>query len=219
MYSSKFCGSKAADFCGAVSSNIYILVSAKDLTETLDGHDQIFRRIIKKLQINGSPLNSIDFILKVESGDSTVSNQFSAEILDRLSEIWNDIAGSEQVSLIYSISKSIESFALCVMPVSYLLRKSILLDLNTHFQALSDRISLKVIVIDESEISSIESLRISHLATVANNAQTASAPDILGSSLAAAWGEIPSGVPRSLLNPVSSSFIKSCFTLSDFKID
>ena len=134
MYSSKFCGSKAADFCGAVSSNIYILVSAKDLTETLDGHDQIFRRIIKKLQINGSPLNSIDFILKVESGDSTVSNQFSAEILDRLSEIWNDIAGSEQVSLIYSISKSIESFALCVMPVSYLLRKSILLDLNTHFR-------------------------------------------------------------------------------------
>ena len=111
MYSSKFCGSKAADFCGAVSSSIYILVSAKDLTETLDGHDQIFRRIIKKLQINGSSLNSINFVVKVESGDSTVSNEFSAEISPRLSEIWNDIAGSEPVSVICLINLSIKLFA------------------------------------------------------------------------------------------------------------
>lgn len=97
MFSTKFCGSKAADFCGAVSSSIYILVSAKDLAETLNGHDQIFRRIIKKLQVNGSPLKSINFMVKVESGDNVAPEMFSAHIQERLSEIWDDMAGNGQV--------------------------------------------------------------------------------------------------------------------------
>ena len=93
MFSSEFCGSKAADVCSSVSSSVYVLVSSKDLTETLLGHDQIFRRILKKIDINSSPIQSIVVLVKTEAGVSSVSD----EVQNRLSDIWNDINGNEQV--------------------------------------------------------------------------------------------------------------------------
>ena len=93
MFSSEFCGSKAADVCASVSSSVYVLVSSKDLTETLLGHDQIFRRILKKIDINSSPIQSIVVLVKTEAGVSSVSD----EVQNRLSDIWNDIHGNEQV--------------------------------------------------------------------------------------------------------------------------
>ena len=96
MFSAQFCGSKAADFCGSVSSNIFVLVSARDLTETLQGHDQIFRRMMTKLKLAASPLQSITFVVKAEAAES---GNWESEIQDRLSEIWGDVSGDTQVSV------------------------------------------------------------------------------------------------------------------------
>jgi hypothetical protein len=94
MFSPKFCGSKAADFCGSVSNSVFVLLTAKDVTETLNGYDQIFRRIIKKVISASSPVQSITFLVKYES---VSSEDISKEIKDRLAEIWSDMSGDDQV--------------------------------------------------------------------------------------------------------------------------
>lgn len=97
MYSTKLCGSKAADFCGTTSNCIALLMSAKDLSATLDGYDQILRRVLKKIVVGASPVQSIVFLVKG-------SGSFATEAVERLisskvSDIWTDLThASGQVS-------------------------------------------------------------------------------------------------------------------------
>ena len=93
MFSAKFCGSKAADFCGSTSNGLCLLMSAKDVTETLTGYDQIFRRVMKKLQAGASPVQSILFLVKSDSGSADNSDAIAIEIKTRMSEIWSDYDG------------------------------------------------------------------------------------------------------------------------------
>jgi hypothetical protein len=93
MFSAKFCGSKAADFCGSTSNGLCLLMSAKDVTETLTGYDQIFRRVMKKLQAGASPVQSILFLVKSDSGSADNSDAITNEIKTRMSEIWSDYDG------------------------------------------------------------------------------------------------------------------------------
>lgn len=93
MFSAKFCGSKAADFCGSTSNGLCLLMSAKDVTETLTGYDQIFRRVMKKLQAGASPVQSILFLVKSDSGSADNSDGITNEIKTRISEIWSDYDG------------------------------------------------------------------------------------------------------------------------------
>jgi hypothetical protein len=97
MFSSKFCGSRAADFCGSVSNGICMLISAKDVTETLTGYDQIFRRVLKKLQAGATPIQKIAFLVNFEAGSENSADEISKEISDRLSQIWGDFSSDGQV--------------------------------------------------------------------------------------------------------------------------
>ena len=97
MFSSKFCGSKAADFCGSTANGLCLLLSAKDITETLTGYDQIFRRIMKKLQAGVSPVQSFAFLINFESGSEQNTEEVTKEIVERLSEMWSDISNDGQV--------------------------------------------------------------------------------------------------------------------------
>jgi hypothetical protein len=99
MFSTKFCGSRAADFCGSVSNNLCLLMSAKDVTETLTGYDQIFRRVMKKLQSGASPVSTLAILVNFDSGSVENSEALSNEINGRLSEIWNDISNDGQVKV------------------------------------------------------------------------------------------------------------------------
>ena len=98
MFSSKYCGSRAADVCGSSSNVICLLVSAKDVTETLIGYDQIFRRIMKKLQAGMSPVQSIAFLVSYDAGTAQDALEVTGEIVGRLSEMWSDISTDGQVS-------------------------------------------------------------------------------------------------------------------------
>jgi hypothetical protein len=89
MYSTKFCGSKAADFCGATSNCVAILVSSKDLSETLDGYDQILRRVLKKVAVGASPVQSIVFL--VESNGMIAAETAENLISTKVGEIWADL--------------------------------------------------------------------------------------------------------------------------------
>lgn len=92
MYSTKFCGSKAADFCGSVSNSLCILLSAQDVTETLNGYDQIFRRVLKKVMDSSmQSLMSLTVLVNYEAGSQVDKEEVSVEISSRLSDIWNDL--------------------------------------------------------------------------------------------------------------------------------
>lgn len=98
MFSTKFCGSRAADFCGSVSNNLCLLMSAKDVTETLTGYDQIFRRVMKKLHSGVSPVQTLAILVNFDSGSMKNSETISSEISQRLSEIWSDVSNDGQVT-------------------------------------------------------------------------------------------------------------------------
>ena len=97
MFSSKYCGSRAADLCGSTLNSLCLLVSAKDVTETLTGYDQIFRRIMMKLQAGVSPIQSIALLVNYETGSTQDSDEVSREIVDRLSKMWADVSNDGQV--------------------------------------------------------------------------------------------------------------------------
>lgn len=97
MYSPKFCGSKAADYCSTVSNFMFILLSGKDASETLNGYDQLFRRMLTKIHNSLSTVRSITFFVKLEGPSGTVSNvdigAVTQDITKRLNEIWADLTG------------------------------------------------------------------------------------------------------------------------------
>ena len=171
MYSAKFCGSKAADYCGSVSNCVFVLLSGKDSTETLNGYDQLFRRMLTKIHASASPVRSLTFFVKLEGPSGGASGVdiggVTQEITRRLNEIWVDLTGEGR--------------------------------------NLSDSIALDVIAVDVSDVASIQYARASVAAAVEKAIASGAAPvpSAIGTSLSTAWSEIPAGVPRAALNPVS----------------
>mmetsp|Transcript_30916 Transcript_30916/g.29529 ORF Transcript_30916/g.29529 Transcript_30916/m.29529 type:complete len:544 (-) Transcript_30916:32-1663(-) len=99
MYSTKFCGSKAADFCGSISNSLCILLSARDVTETLNGYDQIFRRVLKKVMDSSmQSLTSLTILVSNEGTSEEEKEEVSVEINNRLSEIWKDLSPVGEIS-------------------------------------------------------------------------------------------------------------------------
>ena len=75
-----------------------MLISAKDVTETLTGYDQIFRRVLKKLQAGSTSIQKIAFLVNFEAGSVDGADEISKEIVDRLSQIWGDFSTDGQVT-------------------------------------------------------------------------------------------------------------------------
>lgn len=88
MYSDKFCGSKAIDFCKNLSSKVCVVMNSNELDSALVGYDQIFRRYLK---INQRESNEEDTKKKVHLTfviDNTASannvSEDEAEIVEQI---------------------------------------------------------------------------------------------------------------------------------------
>jgi hypothetical protein len=176
MFSPKFCGSKAADYCSTVSNCIFVLLSGKDASETLHGYDQLFRRMLGKIHASSSPVRSITFFVKVEGASGGTSGvdigAVTQEITRHLQDMWADLDASGG---------------------------------DGAASSLSDRVSVDVVAVDVSDVASIQYARASVAAAVekAVSSGTAAAPSALGNALSTAWSDIPAGMPRAALSPVS----------------
>jgi hypothetical protein len=94
-------------------------MSAKDVTETLTGYDQIFRRVMKKLQSGASPVSTLAILVNFDSGSVENSEALSNEITGRLSEIWNDISNDGQVK-VHLIRRSYSSSVFPNLPFPWI---------------------------------------------------------------------------------------------------
>ena len=74
--------------------------------------------------------------------------------------------------------------------------------LSFLFKALSDRISVEILPIDFTDPSAVESARTSVLTALLKQSEGADSVAALGVNLSVAWGNIPEGVPRAILNSV-----------------
>ena len=92
MYSEEFCGSKAADYLGLISSSINIVLSGIDIIETLEANDQLFRRILSKLSSRDeSNKVSINFLIRSKDS-SLLSAKLNQEIENFINSIIVDIS-------------------------------------------------------------------------------------------------------------------------------
>ena len=60
-----------------------------------------------------------------------------------------------------------------------------------------------MVPIDLSDVASIQSARASLMSSIEKATGVAELPSTLGAALFGAWTQIPSGVPRAILTPVS----------------
>ena len=79
------------------------------------------------------------------------------------------------------------------------------------FKALSDRISVEILPIDFTDPSAVESARTSVLTALSKQSEGADSVAALGVNLSVAWGNIPEGVPRAILNSVRFAALSEFF--------
>ena len=70
---------------------------------------------------------------------------------------------------------------------------------------MSDRVAIEVIPLNVADQDSVEAARQALSLSIDKFAVSADVTSALGASLNAAWTEIPAGLPRALLTPVSDS--------------
>jgi hypothetical protein len=89
MYSTKFCGSKAADYSVDVCNNIVVGLSAIDLEDALIGYDQIFRRVLNRMMKNKDIKLNI-----VIANDGTIDNgnELTAKVQNMVNILWSDLS-------------------------------------------------------------------------------------------------------------------------------
>jgi len=107
----KFCGAKAIDYCGSVSSQVCILLPVLDIEESLTGYDQIFRRLFWKAVVQKK---KIDLIVLIDNtvksnpskvdGAITLVNSRIGEILKEVLAEFQDKSATTPTSDIANIS-------------------------------------------------------------------------------------------------------------------
>lgn len=90
MFSVNFCGCKAAEYYGLISDSLCVVLPEIDLEETLDAHDQFFRRILAKLNARDSQEQRVPLIFLVNSSKSLQQSTID-EITHFMDSIWKDI--------------------------------------------------------------------------------------------------------------------------------
>lgn len=89
MYSTKFCGSKAADYSVDVCNNVVIGLSAIDLEDVLIGYDQVFRRILNKM------IKNRDIKLNIIIGSENAienGNDLTIKVQNMVNSLWSDLS-------------------------------------------------------------------------------------------------------------------------------
>lgn len=112
MFSVDFCGCKAAEYYGLVTDSLCVVLPEIDLEETLDAHDQFFRRILAKLSVRDSSEQRVPLVFLVKS-----SNSVQQSIVDRITNfvesIWTDV-NSQVVHAFYIICILYKHFLSCL---------------------------------------------------------------------------------------------------------
>jgi len=94
MYSDKFCGSKATDFFGKISSTICVLLrGGEDLNDSLENYDQILRRIVFNAVRNGDDHISLVFAIS----DSSDLDGSKLILNSKIASIFSETIGAESV--------------------------------------------------------------------------------------------------------------------------
>lgn len=98
MYHSqnKFCGAKAIDYCGSVSSQVCILLPVLDIEESLAGYDQIFRRLFLKAVVQKKKLDLVVLVDNSVGSTSTDVNRAISLINSRIGQITKEILAEFQ---------------------------------------------------------------------------------------------------------------------------
>ena len=88
MLSVDFCGSKAAEYFGQIADAVCVLLPGVDLLETLDAHNQFFRRILTKFRSRLPQGSSLTLVVR-----SVGSLDYAAEetVTRYMTELWKDI--------------------------------------------------------------------------------------------------------------------------------
>lgn len=106
----KFCGSKAIDYCTTTSNCVIIGLSATDLDDSLVGYEQIFRRLLNKVNKDASSktgsegkdsfLSSLVVLVgTTESSSSNSNDEMVYKVTKAIESIWNDISGKPYSAL------------------------------------------------------------------------------------------------------------------------
>ena len=102
MFSSKFCGSKATDFCSEVSNSFIITSTALDIDEILSSYDQVIRRLFNKIHLENIPINSITVILSDNASNDL--EQITKKVEKTFEKIWSDISEQSYTKLLEKVN-------------------------------------------------------------------------------------------------------------------
>ena len=83
------------------------------------------------------------------------------------------------------------------------------------YQSLTGRVDIQVVLIDLSDVASIQSARASLTSIIEKTSEVAELSSAIGTALHSAWTEIPAGVPRAILTPVSKKYSLSFLICSN----
>ena len=90
MFSVNFCGCKAAEYYGLITDCLCVVLPEIDLEETLDAHDQFFRRILAKLNTRDRREQRVPMVFLINSPNS-VQQPIIDQITNFIGSIWKDI--------------------------------------------------------------------------------------------------------------------------------
>lgn len=102
MFSSKFCGSKATDFCCDVSNSFVITSTAVDIDEILNSYDQVIRRLFNKIYRENIPVRSIAVILSDTS--SSDLEQISKRVEKTFEKVWTEVSEQQYSKLLEKVN-------------------------------------------------------------------------------------------------------------------
>ena len=89
MSSTKFCGSKAIDYCCSVSSSVCLTFNGLDLENSLRGYDQVLRRFVKSAARQDEAV-AITFIVDTATCSDEDRVDCSALINRLLRKLWSE---------------------------------------------------------------------------------------------------------------------------------
>jgi hypothetical protein len=90
LFSAKFCGCKAVDYCNYLPGKLALVVQSQCLESVLAGYDQILRRILRKS--NANTKKELIFIVDVTGdAEATINESIVKEkIAQTVEKVWNE---------------------------------------------------------------------------------------------------------------------------------
>jgi hypothetical protein len=102
MFSSKMCGSKAIDFQCALPGSVCVAVRALDLSTSLQGFEQLFRRLLNAAAAEQGPAKQLLLLVderSVDSGAGSGAAYYEGQLGQFLASLWAEEHGSGGAAL------------------------------------------------------------------------------------------------------------------------